>query len=606
MFLKSFALLCLSITAVVARTMKKMDSEEYILRPEFNINGAPHPDTIHEVTFAVRLQNLDKLELLVNDVSDPDSPNYGKYWTRQQVADLISNNEATKTIENYLAKKDITFKTTPYGEFIKVKAKVSVLEDLFDTKFHKFVHIENGIKEPLIRTDKYSLDEELIEHVYTVFHVTDLPFAPQLPKIEKFDISAAMDKFTESEASNSGSIYDGNVFPQFLFKQYNIKNSKAGNLGSQSIYSAIGQSFSPKDLLQFQGVFSLPFRSVTNVPYGYSNDTACKVNHENCIEANLDVQYILAVAPDTPTTYWYDTKSDISAWAVTVSSVKNPPLVHSISYGVTESALAQTQVNSFNTAAQVLIAIGCTIIAASGDDGAPGYDASKSCTYRPLFPASSPYVTAVGATQGTESFKTEIACSSVTGGGITTGGGFANRNTAPAFQRNAIKGYIALKKPYGGYSSTGRGYPDVSMPGYAYLIQIGGDQYGVSGTSASAPVFAGMVSLVNAGRLKAGKSALGWINPAIYKYNGSFANDITSGNNFNSRSASVACNQGFVSSTGWDPVTGFGSVDYVKFCKAFDGGDACSSAMGSLSLSHVSLMFTGLISTGLMIVMTWW
>jgi len=132
--------------------------------------------------------------------------------------------------------------------------------------------------------------------------------------------------------------------------------------------------------------------------------------------------------------------------------------------------------------------------------------------------------------------------------------------SAPAFQSTAISNYFkkVSTKPYSGYSTTGRGFPDVSLAGFNYAVIVGGAPTLMSGTSASAPVFAAMVSLVNAARLQAGKPSLGWINPAIYASGGSFANDITSGNN--DCTMTVCCTQGFHAAPGWDPVTGFGSV----------------------------------------------
>lgn len=122
------------------------------------------------------------------------------------------------------------------------------------------------------------------------------------------------------------------------------------------------------------------------------------------------------------------------------------------------------------------------------------------------------------------------------------------------------------------YSSTntdlkyflGRGYPDVSLLGASYVTVINGSKVVLYGTSASTPVFAGMVSLVNAVRQAAGKSSLGWLNPALYAFSKEFIlNDITSGNNLCSSDiagSATCCAQGFYAAPGWDPVTGLGSV----------------------------------------------
>ena len=99
----------------------------------------------------------------------------------------------------------------------------------------------------------------------------------------------------------------------------------------------------------------------------------------------------------------------------------------------------------------------------------------------------------------------------------------------------------------------------MSLLGAAYVVITANTAVTLYGTSASAPVFGGMVSLVNAARKASGKSSLGWINPALYAFAPKFVKDITSGNN-KCKSGSVCCEQGFYAAKGWDPVTGLGSV----------------------------------------------
>eukprot|EP01042_Synura_sphagnicola_P007113 gene7113-biopygen7482 len=212
--------------------------------------------------------------------------------------------------------------------------------------------------------------------------------------------------------------------------------------------------------------------------------------------------------------------------------------------------------------------MGVTVLAASGDDGAPGFAnrnvTKANCTYDPMFPASSPYVTAVGATMGPETSSSEIVCQADLGGGITSGGGFSVLFPAFTQQQTAIKQYFQTvsTKLYPGYNTTGRGYPDVSLAGNNYIIIVGGGIQVVSGTSASTPSVAGMITLINAARKAAGRATVGWLNPALYASQGSFANDITAGNS--TCTENVCCRQGFLAASGWDPVTGFGSVDFTR------------------------------------------
>ena len=77
-----------------------------------------------------------------------------------------------------------------------------------------------------------------------------------------------------------------------------------------------------------------------------------------------------------------------------------------------------------------------------------------------------------------------------------------------------------------------------------------------------------MVALVNSARLAAGKSSLGWINPALYQLSASFAKDITEGANNCAANARVCCGHGYSAMPGWDPVTGLGSVDFEAFKEA--------------------------------------
>ena len=76
-----------------------------------------------------------------------------------------------------------------------------------------------------------------------------------------------------------------------------------------------------------------------------------------------------------------------------------------------------------------------------------------------------------------------------------------------------------------------------------------------------------MISLVNAARLRAGRSSVGWIHPILYASYKNFTKDITSGNNNCARaqSPSVCCPQGFSAAPGWDPVSGLGVLNFKLF-----------------------------------------
>lgn len=107
-----------------------------------------------------------------------------------------------------------------------------------------------------------------------------------------------------------------------------------------------------------------------------------------------------------------------------------------------------------------------------------------------------------------------------------------------------------------------RGFPDVAANGANYVVTIDGSLSLVYGTSASSPTFGAIITLINEQRIKAGKTAVGFINPTIYANPGAF-NDIVTGGN-------QGCGTvGFTSVAGWDPVTGLGTPNYGKLLAVF-------------------------------------
>jgi tripeptidyl-peptidase-1 len=235
---------------------------------------------------------------------------------------------------------------------------------------------------------------------------------------------------------------------------------------------------------------------------------------------------------------------------------------------------------------------------ASGDSGAFSTSSTSSPStcdgtfyYSAGFPATSAYVTAVGATFGPESGDPEVACDSYKGGIITSGGGFSYLTNRPSWQTKAVGSYLSLE-PFdqssllfynsGFFNTDGRGIPDVSLLGFNYDIIVGGVHESVSGTSASTPAFAAMVSLVNAARFAAGYGPIGFLNQMLYTDSVTFIRDITSGDSScqasDGYSLPVCCgNDGWKASSGWDPITGLGSVDFQAFIDIFGMiGHACN------------------------------
>lgn len=148
-----------------------------------------------------------------------------------------------------------------------------------------------------------------------------------------------------------------------------------------------------------------------------------------------------------------------------------------------------------------------------------------------------------------------------------SGGGFSNVFELPTWQASAVKNFTTNFAPNYGpnvYNDSGiaRGFPDVSAIGLKVATVFAGNTLGVGGTSASAPIFAGIVTLLNEARIAAGKGPIGFLNPTLYANPEAF-NDITIGSN-------PGCGTGgFNATPGWDPVTGLGTPNYEKLKDVF-------------------------------------
>jgi tripeptidyl-peptidase-1 len=146
-----------------------------------------------------------------------------------------------------------------------------------------------------------------------------------------------------------------------------------------------------------------------------------------------------------------------------------------------------------------------------------------------------------------------------------SGGGFSNYFAAPSYQSAVLATFFADHKPtYASniYNASGRGFPDVAALGMNIINYDGGAKILQGGTSASAPIFASIINLINEERIAAGKNSVGFLNPTLYANPSAFT-DIVTGSN-------PGCGEaGFSAVTGWDPVTGLGTPIYSELLSVF-------------------------------------
>jgi len=218
---------------------------------------------------------------------------------------------------------------------------------------------------------------------------------------------------------------------------------------------------------------------------------------------------------------------------------------------------------------------GVSVIFSSGDTGVGSAcqtnDGKNTTRFLPIFPAACPYVTSVG---GTTKIEPELAVD-------FSSGGFSDVYDRPAYQDVAVTSYLGkLGDRWSGlYNPAGRGFPDVAAQGTRFRVIDKGSQISVGGTSASAPAFASIVSLLNNARLSSGKPALGFLNPWLYAQGQSGLNDITGGGSTGCTGRSIYSGlkapyvpyASWNATVGWDPVTGLGTPNFGKLLEIANG-----------------------------------
>lgn len=262
-------------------------------------------------------------------------------------------------------------------------------------------------------------------------------------------------------------------------------------------------------------------------------------------EVALDIQVAGAIAPGARLVVYFTSNSDAGfADAITAATADaaNKPSVMSISWGGPESSWSTQALNTMNSALQDAGTAGISVTVAAGDNFAT--DGLTDGQAHVDFPASSPYALGCGGTSITVS-NNQIVAEKVWNGSGGTGGGISSIFPVPSFQSG-----VNLPASVNG-TGPGRGVPDVAGdgdPASGYQIVVGGQTAVVGGTSAVAPLWAGLIAIAN----EAAGAKHGFINPLLYA-NPSGFREITIGNNIPPGSTI-----GYQAGPGWNACTGLG------------------------------------------------
>ena len=313
----------------------------------------------------------------------------------------------------------------------------------------------------------------------------------------------------------------------------------------------LGGGFRPQDIqTYFSGLgLAAPTVAAVSVDQGTNQPTGDPNGPDG--EVMLDIEVAGAIAPAASIAVYFAPNTDagfLDAITTAIHDEARKPSVISISWGGPESTWTQQAKSTMDEAFQSAAAMGITVCVAAGDSGST--DGVGDGANHVDFPASSSYALACGGsslqTSGTAITK-EVVWNDGDPANGATGGGVSTFFALPAWQQA-----LETTDAEGGRNPlANRGVPDVAGnadPQTGYEVLVDGTRAVYGGTSAVAPLWAGLIARINA---LTGRTS-GFVNPALYGQPAALR-DITRGNN-----------GAFTASSGWDACTGLGSPDGAK------------------------------------------
>lgn len=556
------------------------------------------------------------LDKLLAAQQDPASPEFHHWLTPDQFGARFGMAQPDiDKVQTWLEQQGLAIERVSRSRnMIRFSGTVGQLEQAFQTQMHFY---KAGTETHFAPATALSVPAAIAPTVHAVRNLSD--FRPRPMHVK------ARGAFTSGQ---SGS----NFFaPGDIAVTYDIKPLySAGIDGTGQSIAVIGQSaIDPKDIENFQNAASLPKKDPVMVLVPGSGNSTVFAGDEG--ESDLDVEWSGAIAKGATINFVYTGSStNFNAFdSIQYAIFEDIGNVISISYGACEIAVQKNDF-SLEDVFQQAEAQGQTILASSGDQGSTacsgdsnGLTQAQQNALAVNYPASSPWVTGVGGTEISSANSTSSTYwannsgsdvltsakqyipevvwndNSTQYGLSSSGGGASILYTKPTWQKGVsgipndgkrdvpdvslysspnLPGYLFCtsdKSDWIGASSSGPAQAASCNSGFRDSTSGGNYLTAAGGTSFAAPIFAGMIALIN--QKQGWTGGQGLANTTLYKLAadgptyGSAFHDVKSGNN-NCNAGSTYCGTttgGFAAGTGYDEVTGLGSVDLANLVAAW-------------------------------------
>ena len=422
---------------------------------------------------------------------------------------------------------------------VDLAGTIAAMEKAFGTKLKRYT---SGRQSFRIRTGSITIPRELSAIVEGVFGLDNRPRVRPY-----FRIASASGRFNPRTTAKAFT-------PLEVAALYNFPKGTDGS-GQTIAILEFGGGYRAADLDKYFAKLGMKAPSVVAVSVGGAHNAPTGDPNSADGEVVLDVEVAGAVAPGARLVVYFAPNTDagfVNALYAAIHDNVRKPAVVSLSWGSPEKDSTLQSLNDYDAACVDAAALGITICAAAGDHGSADSD-PPGTRAQVDFPASSPHVLACGGTH-LEARNGAISRETVWNSqdGWATGGGVSEIFKLPDYQKKA--GVPKSANPGG---KIGRGVPDVAGNGDSatgYKILVDGASSVVGGTSAVAPLWAGLVARLN----QAKGARLGFLHARLYGLKpGKGFHDIVQGDN-----------GAYQAKAGWDACTGLGSPDGEALRKA--------------------------------------
>jgi kumamolisin len=520
-----------------------LPGSERQIPPNAELVGPCPADTQIEITVYLRSRDPSGLQEYVQQISGPGSHSY---LTPQQFAHKFGANPAdVEAVTNFAHNNQLRVLGHDLGRrSVTLSGTAARMNEAFGVNLQHYRYAGGVYR---LRQGTIRIPNSFANIITGVFGLDNRPQAQ------------AHFRILNKKAAAPGAVTPETYTPPQLAAVYDFPGGFTGQDETIGLIE-LGGGYNQTDLDNyFQQLGVSPAPSVTAVSVdGATNSPTGSADGPDG-EVELDIEVAGSIAPGAAIKVFFAPNTDQGFIdAVTTAVNDSTVTLISISWGGPESTWTTQAFTSFNQAFQDAGTMGKTVFVAAGDNGSS--DGVTDGQNHVDFPASSPYVVGCGGTTleanvTTDTITSEVVWNETASGEGATGGGVSDFFPKPSYQDS-------VNVPAPTTSGGGRGVPDVAAdadPVTGYQVIIDGSSNVFGGTSAVAPLYAGLFARINQALLQAGKSRVGFVNAALYQNESAF-HDIVSGNN-----------GAFSAGPGWDPTTGLGSPDGSAILTALGG-----------------------------------